>query len=95
MARDYVLAELHGGPLDGQVVQVPAEPDGWPVPEAGFPAFVLVEGSETCWWDTSNYFRGSRPPRRGQRWWFHYARTLPGYPSFARDHPIRYGKAAD
>jgi hypothetical protein len=85
----YVLAELHGGPLHGQVVQVPASASGWPVRDVGFPAFVLDEATERCWWDTANYFLpGPHPPRRGERWWFAYSRTLPGFPSYSRDHPV-------
>src|SRR5918911_2335287 len=88
MAREYILAQLHGGPLDGDVVQVPLRDDGLrPVEVVGVPVPVLDEASETFWWDTGNYFMvlGARP-KPGEHWWFAYSRTLPGYPTFTRDH---------
>jgi hypothetical protein len=55
----YVLAELHGGPVDGQVAQVPASSSGWPVRDVAFPAFVLDEATERFWWDSTHV--GRRP----------------------------------
>ena len=56
MAQRYNLAELHGGPLDGQVGQVPLQADGRPELVVGIPVPVLDEATERFWWDTGNYF---------------------------------------
>lgn len=83
----YVVAQLHGGPLDGQLVHVPCSERGWPERNVGLPVPVLDEETEMFWWDTGNYFRPSvRSPRPGERWWYSYSRTLPGYPTFSEDH---------
>ncbi len=93
MAQRYDLAELRGGPLDGQVVQAPVRSDGRPEPVIGVPLQVLDERRELFWWDTGNYFMlpAANPPKRGEHWYYAYARTLPGYPSLTRDHnlPLR------
>ena len=88
MAQRYNLAELHGGPLDGQVVQVPLQEDGRPGLVVGVPVPVLDETTECFWWDTGNYFflPAANPLKRGQHWYYAYARTLPGYPTLTRDH---------
>ncbi len=88
MAQRYNLAQLHGGPLDGQVVQVPVWEDGQPEHVVGVPVPVLDETTERFWWDTGNYFflQAANPPKRGQHWYYAYARTLPGYPTLTRDH---------
>jgi len=88
MAQRYNLAELHGGLLDGQVVQAPVRSDGQPEPVIGVPVPVLDERRELFWWDTGNYFMlpGANPPKPGRHWWYAYARTLPGYPTLTRDH---------
>ena len=88
MAQRYNLAELHGGPLDGQVVQAPVRADGQPERVIGVPVPVLDERRELFWWDTGNYFflPGANPPKPGRHWWYAYARTLPGYPTLTRDH---------
>jgi hypothetical protein len=51
----------------------------------GVPVPVLNEATETFWWDTGNYFMvpGANPPKPGRHWYYAYARTLPGYPSFS------------
>jgi hypothetical protein len=56
MAQRHNLAELHGGPLDGQVVQVSLRGDGRPEEVVGPPVLVLDEATERFWWDTGNYF---------------------------------------
>lgn len=89
MARTYEPAQLHGGPLDGHVIQAPMG-DTWRMPETviGVPVPVLDESTETFWWDTGNYFFmvGSNMRHQpGDLWHFHYARTLPGYPTFTED----------
>ncbi len=88
MALQYNLAELHGGPLDGQIVQVPLQSDGRPELVVGVPVPVLDELHELFWWDTGNYFflPGANPPKRGGHWYYAYARTLPGYPALSREH---------
>jgi hypothetical protein len=90
MALRYSLAELHGGPLDGHVIQAPVRADGQPEPVIGVPVPVLDEARELFWWDTGNYFMlpAANPPRRGGRWWYSYARTLPGYPTLTQDHKL-------
>src|SRR3954467_13629196 len=87
MAQRYTLAELHGGPLDGQVVQVPLQKDGRRELVVGVPIPVLDEATERFWWDTGNYFflPAANPPKRGQHWYYAYARTLPAYPPPTRD----------
>ena len=87
MAQRYNLAELHGGPLDGQVVQVPLQEDGHPELVVGLPVPVLDESTERFWWDTGNYFflPPANPPKPGGHWWYSYARTLPGYPTYTAD----------
>ncbi len=87
MALQYNLAELHGGPLDGQIVQVPLQSDGRPELVVGVPVPVLDELHELFWWDTGNYFflPGANPPKPGRHWWYAYARTLPGYPTPTHD----------
>ena len=85
MAHEYVLVELQGGPLDGDVVQAPVVDRGWPANVIGLPVFVLDEATETFGWDTGNYFRHYFPGRGG-RWRYAYSRTLPGYPTLTRDH---------
>jgi hypothetical protein len=68
MAHAYALAHLHGGPLDGDIVQVPLRDDGRrPVEVVGVPVPVLDEPTETFWWDTGNYFMVSgAPPKPGE-----------------------------
>jgi hypothetical protein len=57
MALHYQPAQLHGGPLDGNVVQAPLREDqSIPVRVIGVPVPVLDERTETFWWDTGNYF---------------------------------------
>ena len=89
MAQRYNLAELHGGPLDGQLVQVPLRQDGRPEQVVGVP--VLDETTERFWWDTGNYFflPAANPPKPGGHWYSADARTLPGYPTLTRDHMLR------
>jgi hypothetical protein len=89
MALHYQPAQLHGGPLDGDVVQAPLREDqSIPVRVIGVPVPVLDERTETFWWDTGNYFcaaganAGHRP---GEPWHYHFARTLAGYPTFTED----------
>jgi hypothetical protein len=62
--------------------------DGQPEQVVGVPVPVLDETTEGFWWDTGNYFflPAANPPKRGQHWYYAYARTLPGYPTFTRDH---------
>jgi hypothetical protein len=89
MAQIYEPAKLHGGPLDGDVVQAPMRSDH-PVPERviGLPVLVLDERTEMVWWDTGNYFyaHGANVDHRpGRLWHFTYARTLPGYPTMTED----------
>jgi hypothetical protein len=73
---------------DGQVVQVPVREDGQPEHVVGVPVPVLDETTERFWWDTGNYFfvPAANPPKRDQRWYYAYGRTLPGYPTFTGDH---------
>jgi hypothetical protein len=87
MAPRHTLAQLHGGPLDGQIVQAPIE-DGRPVAVIGVPVPVLDETTERFWWDTGNYFMlpAANPPQPGHHWYYAYARTLPGYPTLT-DRP--------
>ncbi len=68
MALQYNLAELHGGPLDGQIVQVPLQSDGRPELVVGVPVPVLDELHELFWWDTGNYFflPAANPPKPGR-----------------------------
>ena len=64
MAQRYNLAELHGGPLDGQVVQVPLQEDGRPEQVVGVPVPVLDEppsGSGGTPATTSSCRRRTRP----------------------------------
>ena len=97
MAQRYNLAELHGGPLDGQVVQVPLQQDGRPEPVVGVPVPVLDESTERFWWDIGNYFflPAANPPKRGKHWYYAYARTLPGYPTLSREHDRHVLDASD
>jgi hypothetical protein len=84
MASEHVFVELHGGPLDGTHALAPVGHDGrWPVNVVGLPVLVLDERTETFWYDTANYFMlpAANPPKPGRRWWFAYARTLPGWPT--------------
>jgi hypothetical protein len=71
MALRYNLSELHGGPLDGQMVQAPVRDDGQPEPVIGVPVPVLDEARELFWWDTGNYFMlpAANPPKPGGHWW--------------------------
>ena len=90
MARRYEPARLHGGPLDGDVIQAPIR-EGRREPERviGLPVPVLDEATEMFWWDTANYFTspGQNARRRdGEPWHYTYTRTLPGYPAFSRAH---------
>ena len=87
MALRYQLVELHGGPLNGQLVQAPVAADGRPEPVIGVPVPVLDQARELFWWDTGTYFMlsAANPPKRGGCWWYAYARTLPGYPTLSRD----------
>jgi hypothetical protein len=91
MAQRYNLAELHRGPLDGQVVQVPLQANGRPELVVGVPVPVLDESTEHFWWDTGNYFflPAANPPKRGALWYYAYARTLPGYPTLTSEHKLR------
>ncbi len=89
MASDHVVVELHGGPLDGSRALAPVKPEGrWPADIIGLPVLVLDERTEQVWWDTANYFMlpGANPPKRGQPFWFSFARVLPGWPSRSEDH---------
>jgi hypothetical protein len=80
MAQRFNLAELHGGPLDGQLVHVPVREDGRPERVVGVPVPVLDEASERFWWDTGNYFLSSaNPPKPGRHPHYAYARTLPDW----------------
>ena len=92
MAQRYNLAELHGGPLDGQVVQLPLQEDGRPELVVGVPVPVLDETTERFWWDTVNYFflPAANPPS-GQHWYYAYARTLPGFPILSSEHKLGLG----
>jgi hypothetical protein len=79
--------------MDHQVEARPErvrDPDGWPEWDVGLPAFVLDEVAETFWWDTANYSYSPRPeyPKDGPRLRYCCVRTLPGFPTFSRDHPI-------
>jgi hypothetical protein len=87
MAPRYALASLHGGPLDGDLVETPLNRWRMPVDVIGLPVPVLDEQSEMFWWDTANYFAAPLPPRwrHGDPWPFAYARTLPGYPTYSKD----------
>jgi hypothetical protein len=89
MALNYQPAQLHGGPLDGDLVQAPLRDDQpIPVRVIGVPVPVLKERAETFWSDTGNYFwaAGANAGRRpDEPWHYHYSRTLPGYPTFAKD----------
>jgi hypothetical protein len=91
MALRYNLAELHGGPLDGQLVQAPIGEDGRPERVIRVPVPVLDEARELFWWDTGNYFMlpAANPPKTGECRYYAYARTLPGYPTLTRDHLSR------
>ena len=88
MAR-HNLAQLHGGPLQGQIVQAPVRDDGRPVDVIGVPVPVLDEATETFSWDTGNYFYlpAANPPKPGHYWYYAYTRTLPGYPTYSEDVP--------
>jgi hypothetical protein len=93
MARSYVLARLHGGPLDGQVVQVHCRVGGWLArARGGFPSFALDEHAETFWWEPATTSPARIRRGRGEHWWFAFVRTLPGRPSFSRDHPVQHGE---
>ena len=87
MAPRYALARLHGGPLDGDLVQAPLNQWRMPADVIGVPVPVLDEQTEMFWWDTANYCSGSLPPRwrPGDAWPFTYVRTLPGYPTYSSD----------
>ena len=63
MAPRYALARLHGGPLDGDLVQAPLNQWRMPVDVIGLPVPVLDEQTEMFCWDTANYFSASLPPR--------------------------------
>jgi hypothetical protein len=80
MAQRWNLAELH----DGQVVQVPLDEDGGPEPVMACPS-PADETTERSWWDTGNYYFPplAHPPTRGQHGYYAYARTLPGYRTYA------------
>jgi hypothetical protein len=89
MAPHYQPAQLHGGPLDGDLVHAPLR-DDQPVPVRviGVPVPVLDEHTETFWWDTGNYLwaAGANARRRpDEPWHYTYSRTLPGYPTFMQD----------
>jgi hypothetical protein len=84
MAPNYDLARLEGGPLAGDVIQVPLRA-GYPLPEAriGVPVPVLDEARETLSWDTATYLFPSVqaiPRRRGQLWRYTYVSTAHGLP---------------
>ena len=89
MAPRYRLARLHGGPLDGDLVQTPVDHSRMPASVIGLPVPVLDEQTETFWWDTANYFSAPLPHRwhPGDPWPYAYARTLPGYPTYSKDVP--------
>lgn len=91
MAQRYNLAELHGGPLDGELVHVPVREDGRPEQVVGVPVPVLDETTERFWWDPGNYFflSSANPPKPGRHWYYAYARTLPGYLTLTSDHKLR------
>ena len=91
MAQRYNLAELHGGPLDGQLVQVPVREDGQPERVVGVPGPVRTRRQSGFWWDTGNYFflSSANPPKPGRHWYHAYARTLPGYPTISSAHDRR------
>jgi hypothetical protein len=79
MARSQVLAELHGGPLDGDVVRAAVREDGslLPTDAIDVPVPVLDERSETFWWDTARYAPTGSSAQVGSqlRWHFAYLST--------------------
>jgi hypothetical protein len=81
MAPSHVLAELHGGPLDGDVVQAAVREDGSLLltDAIAVPVPVLDERSETFWWDTARYVPTGTSIQLGSqlRWHFAYASTSP------------------
>jgi hypothetical protein len=84
----YVLAQLHGGRLNGQLLHAALKPDSqWPADVIGVPVPHLDEATEPFWWDTGDYFllAAASPPKRGGHWWYSFARTWPGYPSASED----------
>jgi hypothetical protein len=62
----------------------------WPAKVVGLPVLVLDESTETFRYDTTNYLMlpPANPPKPGQRWWFAYARTLPGWPTRSEDYRL-------
>jgi hypothetical protein len=79
MARPHVLAELDGGPLDGDVVQASVRDDGslLPTDAIAIPVPVLDERTETFRWDTARYIPTGSSAQVGcqLRWHFAYAGT--------------------
>jgi hypothetical protein len=86
MAPNHDRAQLKGGPLAGEVIQVPL-PAGCPSPEAriGVPVPVLDEVRETLSWDIPTYLFPSVQPipgRRGHLWRYTHIDTAHGLPDF-------------
>jgi hypothetical protein len=86
----YEDAQLHGGPLDGEIVQAPVrERRREPARVIGLPVPVLDEQAETFSWNTANYLTSPRQNarrREGEPWHYSYTRTLPGYPAYSWNH---------
>jgi hypothetical protein len=78
MAR-HVLAELHGGPLDGDVVQAAVRDNSslLPTDAIAVPVPVLDQRTETFRWDTARYIPTGSSLHVGSqlRWHFAYAST--------------------
>lgn len=79
MASSCVLAELHGGPLDGDVVQAAVREDGslLPTDAIDVPVPVLDERSETFWWDAARDVPTGSSVQVGSQlpWHFAYVST--------------------
>jgi len=77
MAPTRVLAQLHGGPLDGDIVQAPLRGDGSLLPSdvLAVPVPVLDERSETFWWDTARYVPTGSSIQVGSQLRWHFAYT--------------------
>jgi hypothetical protein len=89
MTPRYAPARLHGGRLDGELVETPLNQWRMPIDVIALPVPVLDEQAEMFWWDTANYFSSPLPQRwhPGDPWPYRYARTLPGYPTDSEDVP--------
>ena len=75
MARSHVLAELHGGPLDGNVVEAAVRDDGslLPTDAIAVPVPVLDERTETFWWDIARYVPTGSSVQAGSQRRLHFA----------------------